>query len=212
MSLQPLPTSADPKRRSPGIGPVSLTLIVVSVAVALFSNLGNNRAFLYPLFISNYPLAFAPLPEVLHGQVWRLVTPAFIHFGVIHLIFNLLWVKDLGSVIERREGSLPLALLFLGLAVTSGLGQYLVGGPFFGGMSGVVYGWFGYVWLRGLGDRRSGYFMPQQTALLMLVWFVLCLVGVIPNVANTAHGVGLAVGALWGAVSGRVAPLREDWT
>jgi membrane associated rhomboid family serine protease len=35
----------------------------------------------------------------------------------------------------------------------------------------------------------------------MLVWFVLCLVKIIPNVANTVHGIGLAVGVVWGCLA-----------
>jgi GlpG protein len=201
------PSWREQERNSgPTITPVALALIAVSIAVAIYSNLGNKIDSLLPLFITQYESGPAALWEVRHGQVWRLFTPAFIHFGIVHLIFNMLWVKDLGTLIERRHGSWFLLGLAAVLAVTSNVGQYLVSGPVFGGMSGVVYGLFGYVWLRGRADPASGFYMPSQTVLIMLGWFVLCVMGVIPRVANTAHGVGLVVGTIWGVVSGRFAP------
>lgn len=178
-----------------GVGPVSCCLIALSVAVALYSNLGYKTESLLPLFISEYNHG---LTEIRQGQLWRLITPAFIHFGPIHLIFNMMWVKDLGTAIERKHGAGYLLALFTVLAVSSNLGQYFVSGSGFGGMSGVVYGWFGYVWLRAYFDPASGFRVPRQLVLWMLGWFVACLVGIIPHVANTAHGIGLAVGALWG--------------
>ena len=204
------PTPAERPYGIMGVGPVSCCLIVLCVAVAIYSNLGNNLESLLPLFISEYRRSTALLPEVRHGQIWRLVTPVFIHFGPIHLLFNLMWVKDLGTAIERRHGAAYLLALSATLAVTSNLGQYFVSDPIFGGMSGELYGWIGYVWLRGYFHPASGFRVPRQLVLWMLGWFVACLVGIIPHVANAAHGVGLAIGALWGwtAAQGRRSAYR----
>jgi len=40
---------------------------------------------------------------------------------------------------------------------------------------------------------------------IAVIWFVLCLVRIIPNMANAAHGVGFAVGIVWGYVSALLA-------
>ena len=149
------------------------------------------------------------LPEIRHGEVWRLFTPIFIHFGILHILFNMLWLLDLGTMIERRQSTRVLAALLLVIAALSNFGQYLWQGPVFGGMSGVVYGLIGYIWLRGKFDPASGLFLHSSTVTMAVIWFVLCLAGVFPYVANAAHGVGFAVGIAWGYVSALLAARKR---
>jgi GlpG protein len=104
-------------------------------------------------------------------------------------------------MIEARQGSIQLALLFLVFAALSDFGQYYVSGPVFGGMSGVVYGLLGYVWIRGKMDPGSGLFLHPSTVNMMLIWLVVCFSGFLGPVANTAHVVGLASGVAWGFLS-----------
>jgi GlpG protein len=186
---------------------VTYTLIAVCVAIGLLSKLGSDEAFLQYLAISKGYLSF--LPEVRAGEVWRLFTPVLIHFGLLHLLFNMLWLFQLGSMIEGRQGHTCFVLLMIALAVGSNLAQYMFGGPAFGGMSGVVYGMFGYVWLRGRFDPGSGLFIDQQNIVLMMVWFVACFTGWIGPVANWAHVAGLVLGAGWGLFSGLLASGRR---
>jgi GlpG protein len=120
----------------------------------------------------------------------------------------MLWMLDLGTMIERRQSSRMLLALVLVIAALSNFGQYLVGGPGFGGMSGVVYGLIGYIWLRGKFDPASGLFLHSSTVTMAVIWFVLCLVHVIPGVANTAHSVGFGVGIAWGYISATIATRR----
>jgi GlpG protein len=138
------------------------------------------------------------LPAVLHGEVWRLVTPIFVHFGIWHLLFNLLWLFQLGSMIERRLGTGSLAALVLGTATVSNLAQALVSGPNFGGMSGVVYALAGYVWMRGKHDPNTDVYLDPQSIQWLAIWLVICFTGLLGPVANTAHLVGLLAGAAWG--------------
>jgi GlpG protein len=125
-----------------------------------------------------------------------------------HLLFNMIWLFDLGGQIERRYGSLRLLFLVVVIAVLSNLAQYYLGkltfdngrlfvpqeSPAFGGMSGVVFGLFGYVWMKSRLDPESGLFLHPNNVILMLVWFVVCCTGLVGPIANAAHFVGLLVG------------------
>ena len=133
-----------------------------------------------------------------HGQVWRLVTPMLLHFGWMHFIFNLYWLYFLGVGMEGRLGTGRFLGFILLAAVLSNLGQYLLSGPNFGGMSGVNYGLFGYLWIRGNRDPSFGLQLDQGTITMLLIWFVICFTGLVGPIANTAHTLGLVVGVAAG--------------
>ena len=177
------------------VGPLTFLMIFACLGVAAWSRLGADLDALSVLLITKYVRG---LQEVAKGELWRIVTPIFIHFGVLHLVFNMLWLADLGSMIETRKGTGWFAALVFVVAGASNLAQFYNGGPLFGGMSGVVYGLLGYAWMKGKFDPSSGIFVHPQTMTMMLIWLVLCMTPLIPHVANTAHAVGLAVGVAWG--------------
>lgn len=135
------------------------------------------------------------------GQLWRLITPAFIHFGWLHIAFNTLWTIEFGRCIERRQGSLTLLGVFVFLALVSNIAQAMVADNLFGGMSGAIYGFLGYCWL---GNRlRPGSLpcVPPALFAFMMGWLVLCMSGIVTmlgfgQIANTAHVTGLLAGLL----------------
>ena len=185
-------------------------LIIISVAVAIYSKAGDDVLAIHKLFIADLRLegdyvAWTPgFADVRAGEVWRIFTPIFIHFGLLHILFNMMWLKDLGALIESRLGALYLFALVAISAALSNVGQSFVGDPVFGGMSGVVYALFGFLWIRGKFDRSAGWQINPQAVYWMIGWFVLCLIGFIPHVANTCHTIGLAVGMAWGWISARL--------
>src|SRR5207253_1391288 len=134
-----------------GFGPLTFAMIVASVAVFFLSKYGQDKERIMALFITDFSTGSweTTLPEIRHGQIWRLFTPMFIHFSPLHILFNMLWLRDLGSMIEGRQSSLHLLILVLVIAGCSNVAQCYVNmsGPIFGGMSGVVYGLLGYVWM-----------------------------------------------------------------
>ncbi len=176
---------------------LSIVLITFSVLVAAMSNLGGSISSLHYLLIAS-PDANG-LAEITNGQIWRLVTPIFIHFGVLHLLFNMLWLWDLGKVIETVKGIGFYALFVLVTGIGSNLTQFMMtGSPYFGGMSGVLYGLFGYLWMLGRTNPKVGFTLNQNVVVMMLVWFVLCWTGLLGPIANWAHTAGLVIGVFWG--------------
>jgi GlpG protein len=199
-----------PGLRNYGFGVVTYALIGASILVAILSRLGAHEERISALFIEQIYSHGGELwagknfEAIRSGQVWRLVTPILIHFGIIHILFNMMWLRDLGSLFEARLGSWYFAVFVLVVAVCSNLAQYVVTkNPWFGGMSGVVYGLIGYAWIRGRFDPAAGVGLDRQTVVYALVWFALCFTGWIGPVANWAHGGGLAIGMLWAFVDAR---------
>jgi GlpG protein len=204
-----------------GRRPLTITLIVLCALVSLFSRGGNlpqspwlNVLFINPIHIEEDGRSwwYVRLLAVEHGQVWRLVTPIFIHFGLIHLIFNMTLLYRLGGEVEGRRGPWRLLLLVLAIAVPSNLAQYYLGdirddwtlhpSPLFGGMSGALYGLLGYVWMKVRFEPDLGLHVQPSTVLWLMVWFFLCasreFQSFVGPVANMAHGAGLVSGLLLG--------------
>lgn len=142
------------------------------------------------------------------GHYWRLLTPMFIHFGWMHIVFNLLWVWEIGRRIELRNGTSVLLLVTLLSSLAANLLQYFMSGPgFFGGMSGVVYGFLGHslMWDRLVPMKKTG--VNTGVYVFMLVFLVLGFIGAIDllglgSLANGAHLGGLLAGVLTGGVAG----------
>jgi len=186
----------------PGI----LTYALVAACVVVFglSKLGGDRGVLAHLIIALPGGGF--LPEVRHGEIWRLITPMLIHFSFMHILFNMMWLSTLGSMIESVHGTARFALLVLLLAVVSNLAQYILGhSVMFGGMSGVNYGLIGYVWIRGRFDPACGLHLDRQNVVLAMVFFFMCFAGWMGPVANYAHAGGLVLGMAWGWISAQIA-------
>lgn len=186
--------------------PVTFGLIGMSVALAVLSNFGGNLPLLGNFSLSQYPIQghnpASLLPEVRAGQWWRLLTPMVVHLSVAHLIFNMLALGNLGSVIERQMGSLRYLALVLVLHFVSEFTQYFAAGGYAGGgMSGVIFGLFGYVWMQGKFNPAGGLVLSQQDITLTLVFFLLCFTGLVGPIANGAHAGGLICGALIGVVA-----------
>ena len=64
-------------------------------------------------------------------------------------------------------------------------------------MSGVVYGLFGYGFIKCKMDPGDGFYIDPFVANILFAWFVLCFVGVF-GIANWAHAGGLLIGLAWG--------------
>jgi len=144
------------------------------------------------------------------GQYWRLITPIFLHFGIFHVAFNSVWMWELGRRVEPLAGSMHILMVVLLMALASNIAQYLWSGPsLFGGMSGVVYGLLGYVWMRNKVAPRPILALPSGLLVFMMVWLFAGMTGLIDllmsgSIANAAHAAGLVSGMVLGIWSGKV--------
>ena len=139
---------------------------------------------------------------------WRFVTPTLLHFSWMHVVFNCLWIWEFGRRIEASLGSLNLMGLYLTSAVFSNTLQYFASGPsIFGGMSGVVYAFMGFIWTGN--TLRPGWIEPLPPAIVgfMLIWLLVGMVGALEilgagAIANGAHLGGLIIGVCLGGAFG----------
>lgn len=193
----------------PGVGsarrcPAVFFMIGVTFVVALLTSFSfdpQNKYFAMLQFRDPArPVAAGSdaLVDIRRGEVWRLVTPVFVHGDAIHFLFNMYWLFFLGGQYEHIRGTWRFLLFFFSAAVISILALGLVDTGIGGGMSGVNYALFGYVWMRSHYAPQEGFQLSRFTVILMVVWFFLCFV--MPDIANGAHASGFAYGLILGYI------------
>ncbi|KEQ16667.1 rhomboid family intramembrane serine protease [Endozoicomonas numazuensis] len=213
-----------PPRKGPEVGsffksipwkrfPFTFLILAVCLVVAVLTHLGENiqaiSCFTFVDFkVSNGYLYFASLGYTLDShEYWRLITPIFIHFGILHLVFNALMFYVLGGRIEMHQGGIHLLGLVMLTGVLSNFAQYAMsdGSVLFGGLSGVVYGLMGYSMVRERLDKSFYMGLPPAIYGFMIVWLVIgytdILGSVLGQMANAAHLGGLVSGVVLGGLA-----------
>ena len=151
------------------------------------------------------------LQDLRRGEVWRLVTPIFLHFNGMHLLFNMLALYQFGGMIELRKRTGTLAFLVVVSAVLSNLAQYYwTGNPGFGGMSGVDLALFGYIWMKSQYEPESGLGMTRGTVTFIVLYLAVTIVGGATAIAHAAHLAGVVVGVLIGLGPHLIPDLSRD--
>ena len=193
-----------------------MPIILISILIAFSSNYGSVLALIEPftfikIDLGSYQKGYVSFNSlettyIQNNEWWRLVSPVFIHFSVIHLAFNCLWIYVLGQQIEKIDGK----ILFITLIIFSGIcgnyAQFISTGPsLFGGLSGCVYGMFGYTMITEFQKSRIIYGLPPAIYMFMIAWLVLGFIGVLSmfglgNIANFAHLGGLIAGVIMAMV------------
>jgi GlpG protein len=203
------------------VTPMTAGLLLVTLLVALVTWGGENLQAVRWLSFLDFSvqgqfLYFVPLTESLaQGQWWRLLSPALLHFGLLHLAMNSLWCWELGRRIEMQQGALTLLGLLLIYSLLSNVAQFLWSGPgLFGGLSGVLYGLLGHCWIYQKLAPTSAYRLPPGVVGMMLIWLVVCMTGIfelvqLAAIANAAHVGGLLAGCLTGLLGGALARRRR---
>ena len=139
-------------------------------------------------------------PEIDQGQVWRLVTPIFIHIGLLHLFFNSYALWMVGPQVEKIYGSARFVLLYVLTGVAGVVGSYFYHPEVISaGASGAIFGLFGVLAVFGLKYRKTipPFFKKAVGAGVLPVIVINLIIGFsIPAIDNSAHISGLLAGAL----------------
>jgi GlpG protein len=137
-----------------------------------------------------------------HGNPLSWIAPAIEHMGFFHLFFNVYWLVILGRFVEDyfiQYSSWPIAttsLFYVSVAAASNTAQYYASGPFFAGLSGVIFGMVGFLQI----------VAPQHVRTIIsffVGWFFICILLSATNIwpiANSAHFVGALTGGLIGYI------------
>jgi GlpG protein len=188
--------------RQPAIayGPITVGVMVICILIFVETYfLGNERGLKQRLFFSTDGTWRA----IRDGEWWRVLTPMLMHANLFHIFFNLLIWWDFALPIESRKGSLKFLLLVIAISAFANVLQFEFGGPWFLGLSGVDFGLFGYLWMKGKLDPEDGLGVSPQQVQWLLLWFVICWFG-LGGVANWCHTGGLMMGVLLGSASAGV--------
>jgi len=136
-------------------------------------------------------------PDVADGEWWRLVTSGFLHFGLIHIGFNMVILFQLGQMLEPTLGRLRFGVLYATALLGGALGVMVLDpNSLTAGASGAVYGLMGAAFL---GMRRRGV-DPMQSGIGGLIVVNLFITFIIPGISIGGHLGGLAAGAAAGAI------------
>ena len=193
---------------------LSLVLTVVSggslMSGSLFSILGPNR-FAYEALG-----AAGAWPVFVEGHWWTVLSAGWLHGGALHILFNLMWVRQLGPAVAEMYGAARMIVIYTiasvtGFALSSFLGAYAAI-PFFSGASytlgasAPIFGLLGALVHYG---RRGGSSMVRSEAMsFAITMFVFGLI--MPGIDNAAHLGGFVGGYFTGKLLDPLKPERMD--
>lgn len=159
----------------------------------------------------NY-LAFGPYNDFygnLVAKPWTLLTSAFLHcplfngsysniviMGILHILFNMLALKDFGLLIENRETRKLYVCFIIFAAITSNLFQSYFVNKACVGFSGVLFAMFGYMFIYSKLNGR--YTLNKSLVYTCFIWLFLCLF--LTGIGNIAHFSGLIFGLIFGYI------------
>src|SRR5256714_7787089 len=180
---------------TPGL--VTRTLIGINVAVYLLELAGGGTVNGVGSRIFEKGALFGPL--VAHGDWWRLITAAFLHYGPIHLGFNMFFLYWIGTPVEQYLGRARFLLVYLvsGLAGSAGA-LVLSPGAVTVGASGAIFGILGAALVL---ERQRSYVLGGSAMGLIVI--NLALGFTLSNISIGSH-----IGGLLGGAACMLAPSR----
>lgn len=170
------------------VGPVA-TKAIVAANVVVFLFTMSDPSLERRLALS--------APSVSSGDWWRLVSSGFVHYGLLHIAFNMLLLWQFGAMLEPAIGRIRFVALYLAALLCGSFGAVLLSPhALTAGASGAV---FGLVGAAAVGLRQRGISVwDSGVGALLLVNLVLTFA--IPNISVGGHVGGLLGGSAVGAL------------
>jgi rhomboid protease GluP len=177
---------------------INVFLFLISSILGLF--IGNNLALLI--------LGAESLPLVASGEIWRVVTHAFLHVNIIHLLFNMYALWHLGDFVERFFGKEKLIIVYVFSSITASLASMAINfltainstdsiSYLSVGASGAIFGILGLILGNVVRSRHYGNPLPIDINQLYLIVGINLLFGFsFSGINNAAHIGGLVGGFL----------------
>lgn len=192
---------------------IPFTIIFIASVFFLLTFLGLD-VYQYLFFLSPHQdqTYFYSIQDTyfIRSEYWRIFTPALIHFSLTHLLFNCLWVYVLGREIQRIKGSFTLILIIFFSGITANFSEFLLYESVrFGGLSGVVYGLFGYCFAKEMILKENKFGFPPSLYTFIFIWLLIGYTNLLyyfgfGMVANGAHLGGLLSGAVIGIIPSKI--------
>ena len=197
---RPHPPREDARTVRFGPSPVSVTraLIAINAVVFVWTLVGNGglSGGLGGSMVNQHQFDIA-LARVFieQGEWWRIITSAFLHFGLLHIGMNMLLLWQLGQMIEPALGGPRFGLLYFAAMFGGAAGVIVVGGNgLTGGASGAVFGLMAAAAVgleqRGVNPLRTG--VGATLILNLLITFA------IPGISIGGHLGGAIMGGAVG--------------
>ena len=209
-------------------GRTDLVAGVIIVCVALYAatlaldvrsiSFGGLLSLLSPSNEALYTFGMTGGEAWRQGHWWTMTTSTFLHGGLLHLGFNMLWLRYLGPTVMKELGPSRFLVIFMLTGILGSLASNLYGVYFMGGTpwpsigaSGGVFGLIGV--LLAFGRRRGGAW-GRSLAGRMAFWALIAggIGFVLPGVNNVAHLGGLASGFALGYLMPRFEGSKESAT
>jgi membrane associated rhomboid family serine protease len=173
-----------------------VTYVVIGLCVLIFVWASADRVGMYLHLVQ-------PIHDLPSGW-WALFSTTLVHIEVTHLVFNLVAFLVLGQIVELTAGKIRFVILLVLVAWMASFSQLFFERAFGIGLSGVVYGVFGFM-LGAAPVNRFYLWFVRKNAPILIGWAVLCVILTqfkLLNIANAAHFGGLIFGALCGLYYG----------
>lgn len=187
---------------------VLISVNIIYYAVSLLVGMGGGM--LSPSQGSLLLLgATGTVPVHYYGGLWTLLTASYLHGGLIHLLFNMAALYQLGPWVANEYGASRMFTIYTLGGVCGYLVSYTAGVQFTIGASAAVCGLAGSLLFYGKSrDGSYGSAVYQQLSGWVISIFIFGLL--FPGINNWAHGGGLLGGALLGLLLGYTERKKEN--